>query len=182
MHWVALVVMGLVAIVAGFIISGRRIYRPLFAPEHFEEVAQLLVTLRESALEELDAGPSSLDSNPPAAVTSAGLALSYTIERHGDHFIHHLAISLPGHTTPHAVGDRFALFVANRLGVSTDRVSLGAARSTVRHMEFDVDENEHRDLAVHPIRAPTDGEREDLRNEFNTRPLVCRPIDLPRAT
>jgi hypothetical protein len=49
-------------------------------------------------------------------------------------------------------------------------------------MEFDVDQHEHVDIAARSIHAPSDRELETLRNEFNKRPIVCHPIDVPPAT
>ena len=90
--------------------------------------------------------------------------------------IHHLAISLPAHRTPHAVGDRFALFLANRLGLPTDQVRLGASQSTVHHMEFDADRKKHYGIATLPIGPPSESELEDLR--LNKRRIPCRPMDV----
>ncbi len=172
-----LVVLALLAIiaVAYFVIRRGRIYRPLFTPEHYDEVAGLLVALRESALDELKVGATP-DSDPPALVSSAGLALSYSIAPKGELFVHHLAISLPAHITPHAVGDRFALFLANRLGVPTDQVRLGASQSTVHHMEFDVDGKKNNQLATRPIGPPSESELEELR--LNKRRIPCHPMDV----
>ncbi len=168
------VLIALIIAVTYFVISRAGIYRPLFTPEHYGEVARLLVGLRESALRELMAGATP-DSHPPAVVSSAGLALSYSIAREGELFVHHFAISLPAHITPHAVGDRFALFLANRLGVPTDQVRLGASQSTVHHMEFGVDEKENNDIATRPIGPPSENELEELR--FNKHRVPCHPMD-----
>jgi len=177
MPWPVLVVPALLAIiaVAYFVVRRRRIYRPLFTHEHYNEVAGLLVALRESALDELKLGATS-DSAPPALVSSAGLALSYSIARNGELFVHHFAISLPAHRTPHAVGDRFAHFLANRLGLPTDQVRLGASQSTVHHMEFDADRKKHYGIATLPIGPPSESELEELR--LNKRRIPCHPMDV----
>lgn len=185
MYWIAilLVVVVLIAIWLWvverprFQVSTRR-YKAVFARAHYDEVARALEGLRREALNEMEELPEG-DSHPPSVVTSGEMALSYSIDREDDHYIHHLAISLPGHVTPHAVGDRFAIFLADRLGIQLDRVWLGASRSTVHHMEFRLEEAEQAEIVSRPIRVPSDAEIERVAEEFKRGSVVCHPMKMP---
>lgn len=183
MSWIAIVIVAVVLgfillVVRQFIVAGRR-YRPVFAEAHYNEVAGLLAELRRKALDAMDE-PQWGGPDPPYDVTSAGLILSYSINRDRDRYTHHLALSLAGHVTPHAVGDRFAFFIADRLGVPFDIVSLGASPATVHHMEFQLDEEQQQIAASRAIEPPSEAELEAILELFLKRRIPCHEIgDLP---
>ena len=183
MLWSVVFLVGLVlgVVAVRFVLSRRRIYKPLFEHRHYEEVAAELARLRGAALSAVTLESDESAAPPPGVLTTAGLALSYSISEDEDRFIHHIAISLPGHVTPHAVGDRFAFYVANRLGIPFDQVGLGASPSTVHHMEFQLDRSEHEERTSQAILTPSERELDAVLQSYQESVVICHPIDAQEA-
>ncbi|MGH8778597.1 hypothetical protein [Paraburkholderia sp.] len=153
---------------AGFIVWGATRYRPVFADRHFVEVARNVAQIKAAALEQHgDDGYRPAD-DPRAQVTTAGLALVYTIVQRDDRFIHHYSVSIPGGVTPHAVGERFILFVARLLGVPFDTLALSSSESsTVHHAQFQLSQSGQEVFATRPVPEVTKIEIAAFRTEFN---------------
>jgi hypothetical protein len=128
-----------VAALIGWIVFRGAAYRRLFADDHLLEVARGVTRIKAAALDKViatDEDEVRSPADPRVVVTSAGLALLYTVRRVEDRFVHHYSVSVAGGYTAHAVGETFVLFVARRLGVPSESLSLGVGRSTVHHAEF----------------------------------------------
>jgi len=128
-----------VAAFVGWIVFRIRAYRRFFADEHFLEIAREVARLKIAALDRvvaLDEHEAPSPTDPRALVTSAGLALFYTIRRIDDRFVHHYSVSVARGHTAHLVGEMFTLFVARLLGVPFEALTLEVGRSAVHHAEF----------------------------------------------
>ena len=161
----AWIFVGLLA--ASFIIWGATRYRPIFADKHFTEMARTVAQVKAAALEHGD-DPYRPADDPRAQVTTAGLALVYTINQRDDRFIHHYSVSIPGRVTPHAVGEQFILFVARLLGVPFDILALSRFESsTVHHAEFRLSQAEQLAFARQPVPEVTKVEIAAFLTEFH---------------
>ena len=143
-----------VAALVGWILLRGGLYRRLFADEHFLEVARGVARLKAAALEKVIASEGDelrSPDDPRALVTSAGLALLYTVRQGGGRFVHHYSVSVAGGYTAHAVGETFVLFVAKLLGVPFDALALGVGRSTVHHAEFQLGGDGQAEFAGRPV-------------------------------
>lgn len=136
---------------ASFVAWGATRYRRIFADRHFAEVARNVAQVKAAALEHGD-GEYRPPDDPRARVTTAGLAMVYSISQRDDRFIHHYSVSIAGRPTPHGVGEPFTLFVAQLLGVPFDLLALSSSEtSTVHHAEFQLSQSEQLAFASQPI-------------------------------
>jgi hypothetical protein len=111
-----------------------------------------------------------------AIVTSAGLALSYSIDEEEDGYSHHVAVSTTRRPTLHAIGDRFTFYSIWVLGLPTDRFRLEASQTSVHHGKVTISRDEQRDLLRWSLKIPTPDEiKENGQEFFNNRP-TCHPI------
>jgi len=137
-----------------WIASRSSVYTRLFADEHFLEVSRGVRQIKGAALDNLIASdrtePNSPD-DPRAVVTTAGLALLYTVRRVEGCFVHHYSVSVAEGYTAHAVGEMFVLFVAKLMGVPFASLALGVGRSTVHHAEFVLSSDEQIQLEQRPV-------------------------------
>ena len=143
-----------VAALVGWIVFRGAAYRRLFADGHFLEVAKGVSRIKAAALDKVivsGVNEVRLPDDSRALVTSAGLALLYTIRRVEDRFVHHYSVSAAGGYTAHAVGETFVLFVAKLLGVPFESLALGVGRSTVYHAEFQFSTVEQSEFAVRVV-------------------------------
>src|SRR5262245_33708478 len=100
--WIIPVVAVLLVLI--WIIRAGGVYKKVFADSHFQEVVDSLPALKQAARErpirsKQDAPQSAAD--PRSLLTSAGLALVYTVSPDANGWYHHLSVSLParGYTT-----------------------------------------------------------------------------------
>ncbi len=105
MIWIIIGAAVLLILIVLWIISKGGVYKRIFAPEHFVELAQSLSDATAAACDKISAPT----ANPPADdarvfVTSAGVAVMYTVDQEGGNYEHHFSISMAGRYTPHAVG------------------------------------------------------------------------------
>jgi hypothetical protein len=138
-------------------------------------LAELLSSLKNQAFARL------ADSRPglavPAALTSKGLALSYTISAREDRFLHVLAISLPGRITTHGAAHRIAKYLLVCLGITNDQALLVATRSTVHHLRFVVDADGQRRLASVPAAVPPHDPTQLALLDAVSNDFPCQAID-----
>lgn len=158
-----------VAALVAWVVFRGGVYRRLFADGHFMEVARAAGRVKTAALGRVitsdDDEPRS-PADPRAAVTSAGLALLYTVRRVEDRFVHHYSVSVAGGYTAHAVGETFVLFVARVLGVPVASLALGVGRSTVHHAEFQFTGAEQSEFAGRPVAEVSPAEVTAFRDEW----------------
>jgi hypothetical protein len=158
----------LVALVAWIALRGAK-YRRIFADRHFVEVAQGVARIRSAALSRVIVSDDDVvrsPNDPRALVTSAGLALLYTIRRAENQFVHHYSVSLAGGYTAHAVGETFVLFVAKLFGVPFETLALGVGRSTVHHAEFELPQTEQAAFAGRQVLKVSPAEIAAFREEW----------------
>lgn len=157
--WPILVaVLVVAALLAGLVASRAGIYRRLFAPAHYRELAEKLPAARAAAIERVgDAGPIAPD-DPRVIRTSAGLAVLVTVRRAGEDYVHHLSVSVAGGYTARPVGEGFAVFVAERLGWDVARAAFGVSQRGVFHGERVLDEAAERAWAERAVETAVDEE------------------------
>jgi len=103
--WVWICVALAIAALVGRIVFRGATYRRIFADGHFTDAAQGVARLKAAALERVIASDEDevrSPADPRALVTSAGLALVYTVRRMEDRFVHHYSVSVAGGYTAHA--------------------------------------------------------------------------------
>ena len=144
----------------------------IFADEHFEEFAEILFDLRELALGKMKAE----DGEVPGKVTSAGLAVSYSVEEENSRFKHHVAISTPGRPTPHAIGDRFIHCAIWILGLPLDRFRLESSQTRVHHGKVEISSEEQDRFVESPRRVPSKDEIKENLIRFHENPPQCHLI------
>jgi hypothetical protein len=157
------------AVIVWWIVSRILAYRRLFADESFLEVAREVDRLKVAALNKitaLDEDESSSPTDPRALVTSAGLALFYTVRRIDDRFVHHYSVSVAGRYTAHTVGEGFALFVAKLLGVPFEALTLEIGPSAVHHAEFHLSSAEQSRFALRAVARLSLAEIKSFRKEW----------------
>jgi hypothetical protein len=159
----------LVALVVAWVVYRAAVYRRLFADEHFLEVARGLGRVKTSALDKLlgaEEDEVTSRTDPRVLLTSAGLALLYTVRQAEGGFVHHYSVSVAGGYTAHAVGETFVLFVAKLLGVPFGSLALGVGRSTVHHAEFRLSAAEQSEFAARPVPEVSPAEVTAFRQEW----------------
>lgn len=158
--------------VALFVLRYVRFYNRLFSGEHYSKVAGLLLRLRQDAL-----APRSEPAREPfGTLSSGGLAVSYSIHEDETGFTHHLAVSLPGRPTAHAVGDRFLFFLVKVLALPVEQTTFLSTPSTVHHAELHLTREEHRSVAAKTLTLPTTAEILAIQEEFLRHRIHCRMI------
>ena len=158
-----------VAALVGWVVFRGAVYRRLFGDGHFLEVARGVGRVKAAALDKVIASDEDevrSPADPRALVTSAGLALLYTVRRVEDRFVHHYSVSVAGGYTAHAVGETFVLFVAKLLGVPFESLALGVGRSTVHHAEFQLSAGEQSEFTGRPVPEVSPAEVTAFRGEW----------------
>jgi len=170
---VGVVVVASVGLGVAWVRAYGRFYQRLFSQRHYLEVATAVIELRAAALGHL-AAPEAPTESISGAVSSEGLALSYSIVSTNTLTKHHFAVSLRGRSTPHAVGDRFLFMVAKFAGLPIDKVAFFSTESTVHHGEALLTIAEQHHFAARAPRLPTDAEITALLDEFARNRSRCR--------
>jgi hypothetical protein len=160
-----------VVTVVGWIVLRGATYRRIFANAHFTEVAQGVARIKVAAMERVIASDEDevrSAADPRALITSAGLAMVYTVRRIEDRFVHHYhySVSVAGGYTAHAVGETFVLFAAKLLSVPFEFLALGVGQSTVHHAEFQLSPSEQAEFARRPVPEVSLGEITAFRGEW----------------
>lgn len=166
---------GVVVFVVFTMWSSWRFSKRIFTDEHYVEVGETLLKLRKVALDNMGGGD---DGSPDGAVTSAGLALSYSINQEGDEFYHHVAVSTPNRRTLHAIGDRFVHYSMWILGLPTDRFRLEASQTSVHHGKVNPSQDEQRELLSRARKVPSPAEIQEIMREYINNPPQCHKIVL----
>jgi hypothetical protein len=144
-------VLGGLAVVGAAVLFFRgRMYRRLFSNEHFIEIGHCVAGLKAAALER--ATDAMADgkwdpSDPRMLVTSAGLAIAYTVHANDPEFIHHCSVGVSGDFTAHGAGATFVAFVMNLVGLPMDKARFQVGESTVHHAEATLGAEEHEKVA-----------------------------------
>jgi hypothetical protein len=80
-------------------------------------------------------------------VTSAGLAIAYTVHKNDLEFIHHCSVGVSGDITAHGAGATFVAFVINLVRLPIHKARFQVAESTVHHAEATLSAAEHEEVA-----------------------------------
>jgi hypothetical protein len=126
-----------VILIARYVSKRGRIYKRVFADEHFLEIARRVAALKAGALERIDDQEGLADprTDPRAMITGAPLVFVYTINTDGSNYDHQLSVSVPGYTA-HAVGDMFLRWALELLDVDLDDCELVILPSTVHFVHW----------------------------------------------
>lgn len=173
-----LVLLGVV--IVAFVAMRLRRYARFFSDEHWLEVARGLGPVKQAALERVirdgEGEPRVQENDPRAFVSSAGLAIVYTVSEGAGGYVHHWSVGAVSGPTAHALGGAFVLFVAKLLGFSPSDLRCEVAPSTVHHAEVVLDAAQHAALAAAPAREVSREELAELRREIlEARLRVARP-------
>ena len=108
-------VLAAVIIILAFMMWRKSKYlKHVFSDAHYFEVAEVLHELKGPAVKRLVGTD---DGSVDGKVTSAGLALSYSISEEGGQFEHHVAVSMTNRPTLHAIADRYIYYSIWVLGL-----------------------------------------------------------------
>jgi hypothetical protein len=169
---------GSAAVLAVVLVIWRldRRYNAIFANEHFIEFARGVAGVKAAAYAEM-LDLSEVRPLPPGDhrvfLSSAGIALVYTISPRNARFDHHFSVSFAGWYTPKAVGESFVLLTAKALGVPYHRLDLGVGGSTAHHADLQLSEEEHEAMRHRPVPELSLADVEAFRKEWtNARPTL----------
>lgn len=178
MQWFLLVL----GVLVGWWLIGRvRLYGRLFAPAHYRELNERLVSARAAALARVDDELNDITPEDPRAIlTSAGLVVFVTIRRDGDVYVHHISLSLAGRPTTHALGRTFTVFVAERLGWDLSRAAFVFSSLPVFHGELHLDEAAQQAWAPRAV-ATELGDDVHARAFARREAVTFAPLQLPPA-
>jgi hypothetical protein len=143
-----------VAVLTAMLVSRGRAYRRLFADEHFLEIARAAHGLKAAAIAEpidVHGAPPNVPGDARFLLTTAGLAVVYTVVKEEQAFIHHLSVSNSNGITANAVGATFVAYVARLVGLPLSKMTFEVGVSTVHHGEVRLDAAEHEALGALPI-------------------------------
>src|SRR5262249_45910610 len=141
------------------VVSRAKTYRRLFGDDHFLEIAKAAARLKAAGVEQLTQTDSDLPSSsddPRILLTSAGLAIVYTVRQEEAAFRHHCSVGVQRGITANAVGGTFLMYVARLLGLPIERMQFEIGKSTVHHGEVVLDAAQHEALVsarVPPVTA-----------------------------
>lgn len=185
MWFLALCVLFFLAAVATFI--WRRVlikYQFILAKEHFIEFAQALDDLKKKHLDGFtDNAPSDLPDRsslargeaPPHFVTSAGLALVYSLRPDGPRTAHHLSLSYRGQPIAHAAATTFLAFAARLLGLPPERFVVSRSPRGVYHAHLLMTEPEYADFRDRQIEVPYLDQIREVQRDCNEVRARCWP-------
>jgi hypothetical protein len=175
-------------------------YQFIFAKEHFIEFAQALADLKKSHLEGftnsapdnlpeslpeslINGSPISLDAAPPHFVTSAGLALLYSVRPDGPRTAHHLSLSYRGQPIAYAAATTFLAFTARLLGVPPERFEVSRSPRGIYHAHLLMTEPEYADFREREIEVPYPDQVREIHRDCNEVRARCWPqlrLDAPQ--
>ncbi|HEV3191899.1 MAG TPA: hypothetical protein VGY54_15415 [Polyangiaceae bacterium] len=141
---------GLTVVGAAAVFFRGRMYRRLFSDEHFIEIGRSGAGLKAAALESATDGVADGmrgPSDPRMLVTSAGLAIAYTVHKNDLEFIHHCSVGVSGDITAHGVGATFVAFAITLVGLPIHKARFQVGESTVHHAEATLSAEEHEKMA-----------------------------------
>jgi hypothetical protein len=187
MLWTLIVIAVLIVLIGGFVFSQMRRYSLMFGDVHYAEVAEGIRTAKAAAIAmsgvETDDAPLTAEDSRVFR-TSQNLAVAYTINRDASGFTHHYSISVVGEPTTHAVGERFAAFIARILGVSSvgigpQQLQCGFSEANVHHVEFEMTPEEEQAFVTLPVVIPMpetakaiNADMVQLREQMRFAPMV----------
>ncbi|MFO0576604.1 MAG: hypothetical protein U1A78_21570 [Polyangia bacterium] len=159
-------------------------YQLIFAKEHFIEFAQALAELKKKHLEgftdsapakRLDRTTISPGDAPPNFVTSAGLALLYSVRPEGPRTAHHLSLSYRGQPIAYAAATTFLAFAARLLGLPPERLAVSRSPRGIYHAHLLMTEPEYADFREREIEIPYPDQIREIQQRCNEDRARCWP-------
>jgi len=137
-----------------------RKYSAIYSHQHLLEFARSMTRIKEEALASADAGPGLEPMTPQrlppgALLTSAGIALFYTVGRDENGYIHQLSMSHRGDWFEPAAAKVLVAYVHALLDLQATPIALGLSDGGRYYMAFELDAEAHRDYAARPVKVPT---------------------------
>lgn len=137
-----------------------RKYSAIYSHQHLLEFARNMTRIKQEALAAADAAPGleqlTLTRLPPGALlTSAGIALFYTVGREQDGYVHQLSMSHRGDWFEPAAAKVLVAYVHTLLDLGATPIALALSDSGRYYMAFELDGDAHRDFADRPVKVPT---------------------------
>lgn len=159
-------------------------YQFIFAKEHFIEFAQALADLKKKHLEGFTDSPPverlnrteiSPGDAPPHFVTSAGLALLYSVRAEGPRTAHHLSLSYRGQPIAYAAATTFLAFAARLLGIPPERLAVSRSPRGIYHAHLLMTEPEYADFREREIEIPYPDQIREIQQSCNEVRARCWP-------
>lgn len=152
-----------VLLIVLWVASKGRLYGRIFSTEHYAELADAMPAVKAAACDMINQDP----VLPPTedqrvVITSAGIAILYTISHKDDEFTHHFSISIAGRLTPYAVGGSFTLYIARLLGLDESKLEVGVSEGNVFHTEWRCSEAEQNEFSSRTVASLTPEEAGEL--------------------
>jgi len=155
-----------VVLVAIILFRIWRRHSAVFASTHFVELAEQLQRIKDAACAKVDeptASPASQDDR--IALSSARISSGYIVLRQESGFLHRLAVSTAGGSTPHVVGVMFTVYFARLLGVRRDRLELYISDTNCYLFCFLLTDEEHSQLEQLEISIPAEESVKAIRRD-----------------
>lgn len=166
MIWIIIGAAIVLVMIVFWIVSKGGIYRRIFAAEHFVEFANSLAAATAAGCDKINEPPGNPPTKDPRVfVTSAGLAVMYTVGRENGNYEHHFSISIAGRYTPHAVGGTFTVYVARLLGVDLADLHVGISQGNVYHSAFTLTQDQQATFSDRIITIPSLDDAGELHTE-----------------
>lgn len=169
--WALIIGASLAGLVALALVAKARRLRRLFGDDHHLEIARRAPALKAAALDRA-ADPDSLGrvalDDPRLVLTTAGLAILYTVASEDGRFVHACSVSYQGGVTAHAIGWHFLGYLVLLLGLPLERLELSVSASTAHHAEVSLGPDDHAAVARAPVREVSPGQLSDLRQAIAT--------------
>jgi len=176
MKWMLI---GLVVFLIYRLVLKRPRYERLFSPDHLMEISRGLGRAKEAALGRIGKGPPAdpfAEGN--AFITSADIAIVYTVAKAGeeDGHEHHVSLSYRGGAFARAAGGFLAAAIRRLLGVEDHSCVLAVSNSGVYHFIFRIPSAEEARFAARTVPAlDEEAARELLGVAMDDRgPLLAR--------
>jgi hypothetical protein len=148
------VVVLILFLLAGLAIRSKiRKVRPWFEDSHYLELIKLAFSLRDAALENIDA-QNLIQNDPRRSVTSKDILVIYTIEQARGLFYHHLSFSHAGGYLAFAAGGRFLYVMSSSLGILANLVGVAHTQNGIIHGGFLLAATEQRIYAERTVNVP----------------------------
>ena len=138
----------------------RRKYVPLFKDGHlFGEIPSCLAALKHEAFTRAGQ-PLTIPNDSRLFLTSAGLAIIYTVEERPQGLVNQISMSYSGTPIAFAFGGHCGYLILTFLGVDVRRIAVAHSEAGVTHLAFIVAPDDRSEFVARSVSVPS---RADLR-------------------
>jgi hypothetical protein len=141
----------------GMLLRHYSLSRQLLTPEHLREIAAKLGPVKLAALgrpTESSAVFAPVPADPCLLATRRGLLVYYSLSVDQDLYCHQMLLTVLGGTTPRRAGQTLVFYLAYLLSLPFERMELAISPSTVHHVQFFLNRDEHEVMAARAINTP----------------------------